>query len=758
MAETIKGINVVIGAETTGLSSALSDVNKRSRDIQSELRKVEQLLKLDPTNTELIAQKQKLLGNAIENTTQKLDRLKNVQEQVNRQFENGEISEAQYRAFQREIVKTQQELSGLGNKLKDVEPDFKRLGKSAESAANKIKRAGEGLKGAGEKMSVGITAPLVGIAALATEGTEEFRKFFSRLEVNAQAAGASMDQMNAALRDTVAITGEVDSSVEGLSNLLASGFKGDQFEQVLDQLTGAAIKFSDTLKFEGVADGLQETLATGAAIGPFAELLERSGVSLDNFNKGLQESIKNGTQQQFVLDQLAKLGLSEVNAQYRENNKEMIDNANASYNMQQALAQLGQTILPIITAITEKISDLLNWFNTLDQGTQQLILTIAGVAAAIGPALVIIGQIATGISSMISIFTAVSGAITAAGGASAVFGGALAAITGPIGIAVAAIAGLVAGLVVLYNKNEEFRNFVNEIWAEIKDIFVQAWEEIVAFVKPIIEDLKTFFEDTFSELQAFWEEHGEAIMVFVDVFLKTIGGYFKVQFEAIKTIVSVAWTLIKATIKTSIEAVKLIISNTLDIIRGIFDVFSKLLQGDWKGAWEAIKQTAQNIMDNIVTFFKNIDLVQVGKDIIQGLINGISSMANAVSEKVNDIANSVKDGIKNALDIRSPSHVMEELGKFTGEGFALGLDSTIQSIKDGANNMAAAAQTALQGVSTPSTDLSTGGSGSIGANTYSFADMFRGAVFNVRNDNDIKLIGQELGNVITQNTRALGGA
>jgi phage-related protein len=419
------------------------------------------------------------------------------------------------------------------------------------------------------------------------------------------------------------------------------------------------------------------------------------------------------------------------------------------------LLDVAKNIMPVLQGAIASFSDTLA---NMSPGMQTAIVVIGGLAAALGPLLIIIGQIATGISSMISIFTAVSGAIAAAGGASAVFGSALAAITGPIGIAVAAIAGLVAGIAVLYNKNEEFRKFADEVWAEIKDIFVQAWEEIVAFVKPLIEDLSAFFKDIFTELQAFWKEHGELIMVFVNAFLKTIAGYFRVQFEAIKTVVSVAWTLIKAIITTVVEAIKLIISNFLDIVRGGFQVWSKLLQGDWKGAWEAIKDTAKNIMDNIVTFFKNIDLVQVGKDIIQGLINGISSMASAVSDKVKEIADGVKNGIKNALDIHSPSRVMEELGKFTGEGFALGLDSTIQSIKDGANNMAAAAQTALQGVSAPSTDLSTGAAGSIGANTYSFADMFRGAVFNVRNDNDIKLIGQELGNVITQNTRALGGA
>jgi len=110
LSETIKGINVVIGSDTTGLSKALSDVNKNARNIQSELKQVEKLLKLDPSNTQLVAQKQKLLADAIANSEEKLNKLRVAQEQVNEQFARGEISEGQYRAFQREVVKAEQEL------------------------------------------------------------------------------------------------------------------------------------------------------------------------------------------------------------------------------------------------------------------------------------------------------------------------------------------------------------------------------------------------------------------------------------------------------------------------------------------------------------------------------------------------------------------------------------------------------------------------------------------------------------------------
>jgi len=186
MAETIKGINVVIGAETTGLSAALSDVNKRARDIQSELKQVEKLLKLDPTNTELLAQKQKLLADAVANTREKLDRLKSVQEQVNEQFARGEISEGQYRAFQREVVKTEQELRNLEKQLSEVTSEVQdqgkqvsKLGKDYQEAFEEAKRSLGNTYEQAKKLGAAVMAAGVGIAAglgVAVKGAADFEQ------------------------------------------------------------------------------------------------------------------------------------------------------------------------------------------------------------------------------------------------------------------------------------------------------------------------------------------------------------------------------------------------------------------------------------------------------------------------------------------------------------------------------------------------------------------------------------------------------
>ncbi len=103
MANRIKGITVEINGDTTKLSKALESVNRTIKATQSQLKDVDKLLKLDPKNTELVAQKQRLLSQAVSDTSEKLAVLKNASAQALKQLERGEISQQQFDALQREI-------------------------------------------------------------------------------------------------------------------------------------------------------------------------------------------------------------------------------------------------------------------------------------------------------------------------------------------------------------------------------------------------------------------------------------------------------------------------------------------------------------------------------------------------------------------------------------------------------------------------------------------------------------------------------
>lgn len=604
--KTIKGITIEVGGETRPLQKAFDDVNKKTKDLQNELKSVDRLLKLDPQNTELLAQKQKLLAEQVENSKEKLDRLRIAQEKVEAAFKKGEIGEEQYRHFQRQVINAEQD-------LKKFEKQLKETGNAAKKLDTDLKGAGEKLKGMGQTLSMAVTAPIVGAFALVTEGTRELRGDLGTLETNAKMAGQSMGAVNEAMTKMAAVTGETDSNVEGLSNILAAGFKDEKLTQLVDALAGASIKFKDTLKFEGISDGLQETLATGAAIGPFAELLDRSSVSLDDFNAGLAKAKKNGTEQEYVLEVLAKTGLADVYTAYRETNQEMVAAAESQYDLQKSMAGLGKTLEPILTPIIKKITELLNKFNEMSPAGQKIALTLAGIAAAIGPLLIIIGSIAGAVGSISALFGGFSLAAGGAGAAAAGTGTALAGLLGPIAAVIAIIALVVAAIKDLWTNNEEFRNSVIEVWEEIKQSIKEAIEQITAW----------------------WKKWGPAIM----------------------KVVTPVWEAIKTVIATAVKVIGRVISLLLNV-----------LTGDWKGAWEDIKGIAKAVWDGIK------GILQAGVNFVKGLWN---LLIQVVKEKFTGVLNyfrSIPDQVAGFFT-NLPQKIGYQIGLLLGTLAKFGLDA-----------------------------------------------------------------------------------
>jgi phage-related minor tail protein len=137
-----RGITVEIGGDTTGLSKALSGVNKEIRNTQSQLKDVNKLLKLDPTNTTLLAQKQELLKSAVGETKNKLTQLKSVQDQMDAGLKNGSVTQQQYDAWRREIIETEQELKNLGKEAKNTDSSIfatlKQIGSKLQEVGEKI--------------------------------------------------------------------------------------------------------------------------------------------------------------------------------------------------------------------------------------------------------------------------------------------------------------------------------------------------------------------------------------------------------------------------------------------------------------------------------------------------------------------------------------------------------------------------------------------------------------------------------------------
>ncbi|WDU84201.1 hypothetical protein [Caloramator sp. Dgby_cultured_2] len=292
-------------------------------------------------------------------------------------------------------------------------------------------------------------------------------------------------------------------------------------------------------------------------------------------------------------------------------------------NLKIALADIGNTIMevaaPAVQLISEKAKQLSEWFQGVDDNTKKVIVIIGGIAAAIGPLLVVVGTLAGSIGNIIGLFGTFAGSAAAATTATAVAGtaatatgGALAGLVAPIGIAIAAITGLIAIFVALYKNNEDFRNSCNQTWNNVKQLI----SSITGQIKSIIQN--------FTQLvSALWNKWGDEIMIVVN---------------------------------TAFKNISTIISTILNVIAGIIKTVTSLIKGDWQGAWGGIKQIVTSVWNGI----KNVISNTLGglKNLIGSVLGEIKNTFSNIWNSIWDMTASIFNRIKNFIvDIFSNIHI-----------------------------------------------------------------------------------------------------
>ena len=396
----IRGITVEIGGDTTKLDKALAGTNKQLSATQQALRDVERLLKLDPGNTELLAQKQRLLAQVAETTAKKLDTLKEAAQSANQELKEGKLDQGQYDALQRELEETERQIKDTQKAFKDCSSGLDEFERKAGNVSKKAKDVSK------ELAPVTKAIGALGAAAIATvPATEEFRADLSMLDNNARQAGVGIDAARQAFQNFNTVSGETDSSIEAVSNLLQAGFTESNLQRAVEGLANAAITFPDTLKIESLADSLQETLATGSATGQFAELLDRVGYGAENFSQNLAFCNTELDKQKLALSVLVDGPLKGAYDGWQKNNQGLVENREASLELQTAIAQLADSIQPLITDLMEFATEFLDWFNSLDDGTKRAIIGVLGVTAAISPLSGLVADVSRVLPNMVDLFS-----------------------------------------------------------------------------------------------------------------------------------------------------------------------------------------------------------------------------------------------------------------------------------------------------------------------------------------------------------------
>lgn len=271
MASRIQGITVEIGGDTTKLSTALSKVNKEIRDTQSQLKDVNKLLKLDPGNTDLMAQKQKLLTQAISETKEKLDALKLAGQQANEALAKGEISQSQYDALQREIVETEKALEELEKQADKSAVALQKIGATGE----KLKNVGSSIEGVGKKL-MPVTAAVGGLGAAAVKVAADFDSGMSQVAAVSGATGKELDALREKAREMGSKTKfSASEAAEAMNYMAMAGWKtGDMLDGIEGIMNLAAASGEDLATTSDiVTDALTALGLSAKDSGHFADIL-----------------------------------------------------------------------------------------------------------------------------------------------------------------------------------------------------------------------------------------------------------------------------------------------------------------------------------------------------------------------------------------------------------------------------------------------------------------------------------------------------
>lgn len=255
----VKGITVEIGGNTTKLGKAIEDSEKKSNALTKELREVEKALKFNPGNTELLAQKQELLGKIVGETSDKLDTLKGVYDQVDAKFKSGEIPDDEFRAFQREIIETESKLKHFDSKLNGTGDELKDVGESAEATEGGftiMKGALADIVSNVIQGAVSMIGELIGSIMELSEATEEYRSMQGKLAGSADTFGYSVDFANKKYQEFYRYLGDDQMSTNAITNLMGIGAETDTISKIAEGATGVWASYGDSIPIESLTESI----------------------------------------------------------------------------------------------------------------------------------------------------------------------------------------------------------------------------------------------------------------------------------------------------------------------------------------------------------------------------------------------------------------------------------------------------------------------------------------------------------------------
>lgn len=625
--------------------------------------------------------------------------------------------------------------------LKSINKDLEKLEKPATSLSKKISNGftsvGKVATKAGTALTAGLTVPLI---ALGTAGVK-YNAQMEDFEANLTTLLGSADKAKSMLNDLKEMANttpfETSDLLEATQMMLGFGLAADKTQGYLQTL--GDISMGNSEKLMSLTRAFSQIGASGkatmedinqmidAGFNPLQIISEQTGKSMAE----LRDEVSEGKISFEDIAGAMQIATSEGGRYYNAMEKAS-QTMNGKFStamdaLNTALGKLTQSLLPIVTKVVEKITEWANAFANLDEGTQETILKIAGILAVAGPILSIVGKIASGIGTLISLGSKIGKIFTAGSTAIKLLGSALAFLATPVGIVVAVIGAVVGAIVYLWNTNENFRNaiinawnaicdffrgipgFFQSIWESIKNFFINGWNSIVSFftvtIPQWIQNIITWFQQLPYNIGVFIGQilghianlglrFVEFVTVDVPNFINSVINWFKELPGRIWEWLLNTINNIKTWGQNTYNSATQWVSNT---INAIGDWFSQLPGRVWQWLTNTInnvinfgrdlgnraREAGQNMVDNVINTIRDLPnkVKEIGKNLIEGLWNGITGAGNWLKDKISNFAGGIIDGFKSTFGIHSPSKVFNlEIGRYLALGLGEGFNDNIAKV------------------------------------------------------------------------------
>ena len=575
----------------------------------------------------------------------------------------------------------------------DFDRGMSDVGAKFDSTGNELATKSSGIgKKAGMALAAAGTAALAGLSMVVKTGKDECMEasaaqaqLAAGIKSTGGAAGVTVGHLTNLASSIQNYSGQTDDSIMQTEALLLTfkNIKNVGADKIFDQATKAAADMAAKMGTDASSAAIQLGKALNDPIKGVGSL-SRVGVQFTEAQKKqIAAMVESG-------DTMGaqKIILKELNEEFGGAAKSAGDSLpgqieKAKRSFEDMSESLMSALMPTISKLVGFLTDLIKKFDSLPGSVKTVIV----IGTAIGGLLAVLAPV---ISAMTTL------------------GPVLALLTNPIGLVIAGIAALAAGLVIAYQKSETFRDIVNAVWGAIKDTATTVWaaikDVVLAAVDAIRETISTGMAAAKAVWDAVWALFGPLVTAvwgniktivqtaitvvqsIIKAVMALIHGDWGTAWNAIKEAASAIWDGIKSVVRNSIDAVKETISRVLDSIKSLWssawDTVKSIVRSAWDGINDAVSDGIGKVLDlirslpgKIKSALGNLSrlLYSAGEDIVRGLLDGITASWHWVTDKLSSLVDSLSSTAKKVLGIGSPSRVFAGLGVAIGQGLAEGI-------------------------------------------------------------------------------------